>query len=286
MSTPEILLDSLLASFFSVICSSLVHAYKVTDMGPFQEFTLFPLLPTELRLKIWKMSILPRIVLRHQYDTQTNHRPAVLFTPCIPALLQVSQEARQIGLENYQVVKARHCNMLGNTTKRLGPIYFHPELDTLLCAVWDGQNLSPVCPDAFPQRILKQARDLAITELDFQEIIHGCAFTTALFNSDMDRTNRMNTTYNKLRRCYEKLETVSILYNFQETPRQGPWKLKFECFRDMMAGAPAGSTDLHHVARWMPHLTYLTDIELAYPDWKAPTVNQAVFQCTEAFAKK
>jgi hypothetical protein len=272
VSTLEILLDNLLVSCFCCYLSGLCS--QVTDRGPLQEFTLFPQLPAELRIKIWKISVLPRIVLRHQYDTERNHGPVVLFTPCIPALLHVSQEARQIGLENYQVVNARRCNMNGNTAKRLGPIYFHPELDILLCAVWDGQHLSPVVPEAFPQRILKQARHLAVTQSDFQEIISG-----------MDRTDRMNTIYNKLRRCYEKLETVSFLYNFRETLHQGPWKLKFECVRDMMAQTPTVSTSGYKVyMRWLTF--HLKDIELAYPDWKVPRLKQMVIQCTEAFAKK
>jgi len=172
------------------------------------------------------------------------------------------------------VVNARRCNLDGNTNKRLGPIYFHPELDTLLCAVWDGQRLSPVGSKALPQRILKQARHLVITELGFQEIIvDSRALPT--------KTERINLTYNILRQYYEKLETVSILYNCPEVPDQGPWKLKLECFRDLMA--PAGSTYTRNVARWKSHLK---EIELAYPDWKAPTLKQIGVQCTKAFAKK
>jgi hypothetical protein len=194
----------------------------VTDRGPLQEFTLFPQLPTELRIKIWKMSILPRIVLRHQRDTQTNHRSAVLFTPCIPPLLQASQEARQIGLENYQVVNARRWNLDGNTNKRLGPIYFHPELDTLLCAVWDGQRLSPVGSKALPQRILKQARHLVITELGFQEII----VDSRTLPTKTERIN-LTYTYDNITRSWRRSQFSTIV---QRYPTRVPGSLSSNAF--------------------------------------------------------
>jgi hypothetical protein len=102
------------------------------------------------------MAMLPRIVFRNVYSANNEHNPAVVHTPCIPVLLQVSHESRQIALENYELVRARNSN----PSALPGPMYFNSKLDTLICAEWDGTYLSFTDHERFPKRILKQAREV------------------------------------------------------------------------------------------------------------------------------
>jgi hypothetical protein len=71
------------------------------EVEPCDEFTYFPLLPCEIRLKIWKLSITPRL----------------LPSPPAPGLL-VSHEARDIYLKAHSPCFSRHLG------KRRNPISF------------------------------------------------------------------------------------------------------------------------------------------------------------------
>ncbi|KAK0742569.1 hypothetical protein B0T21DRAFT_252561, partial [Apiosordaria backusii] len=71
-------------------------------------FPLFPLLPAELRLKIWHFSFLPRTVVLHTRRTHyadDNHReqPKWQSHSFNPAALSVSIEARYAALKHYNV---------------------------------------------------------------------------------------------------------------------------------------------------------------------------------------
>lgn len=87
-------------------------------------FTFLPFhrLPVELRLKIWRQAIEPRVV---HIEWSRRHRHCV--SGDIPAILQVSREARIEGLKTY---RPRF-----NTWKSASPVYFNFELDTA-CFVW------------------------------------------------------------------------------------------------------------------------------------------------------
>jgi hypothetical protein len=144
------------------------------DIKNLREFTLFPQLPTELRIKIWNVAILPRIVFMSKYNTSRGQpdRTSPLYTPCIPSLLQVSREARQIGLENYK----RSQGLSSNLQMQIGPIYFNLKLDTLLCACWDGTSLRSIEPN-FLKKVLSQARQLCLHVGD----VIGVFFPQVLF---------------------------------------------------------------------------------------------------------
>ncbi|KAL2069093.1 hypothetical protein VTL71DRAFT_15431 [Oculimacula yallundae] len=81
-------------------------------------FTPFPRLPIELRLKIWRLSITPRIV---QISWSRPKRQCL--SPDIPTLLQVSREARSEGQKIYKRVF--------NTSNSAAPVYVAFDLDTV-----------------------------------------------------------------------------------------------------------------------------------------------------------
>ena len=72
------------------------------DVGPCDEFTYFPLLPCEIRLKIWKLS---------------SETPRLLPSPPAPGLL-VSHEARDVYLKANSPCFSRHLG------KRRNPVSF------------------------------------------------------------------------------------------------------------------------------------------------------------------
>jgi hypothetical protein len=73
------------------------------------KFTLFPKLPIELRLKIWKESHEPRIIeLRFTRNWKMCRYDFII--PKFPAVLHVNKEARLESLKYYKLsFKHRHC---------------------------------------------------------------------------------------------------------------------------------------------------------------------------------
>src|SRR5436190_18405372 len=86
--------------------------------SPLKSFTLFPKLPIELRLKIWRDSIQPRMV-KVRYDKA--HKRCTSFA--IPAILHASRESRYVGLKTYQL-----CFGLENGG---GGLYFNYDIDAV-----------------------------------------------------------------------------------------------------------------------------------------------------------
>ncbi|EGS23838.1 uncharacterized protein CTHT_0005450 [Thermochaetoides thermophila DSM 1495] len=76
-----------------------------------QTFHLFPLLPPELRLKIWECLIQPRIVAAACFDSRFEAQRRVQLTcrprrPAVPVLLHVCRESRELALKHYQLAFA------------------------------------------------------------------------------------------------------------------------------------------------------------------------------------
>ncbi|KAK1761425.1 hypothetical protein QBC47DRAFT_28583 [Echria macrotheca] len=75
------------------------------------EFTLFPSLPAELRLKIWEELLTPRVILITCLDSrflptkraQLSHRPSL---PPVPILLHICRESRALALRHYELTFA------------------------------------------------------------------------------------------------------------------------------------------------------------------------------------
>ena len=108
-------------------------------------FTLFTFLPTEIRLKIWQHSFLPRRVdlARHSSQPALDKQSG--------ALLLVNREANQVFLETYAL-----CFLDGG----LDGIYFNYALDTLCLTMeflrplvdeYPGQMAKVQCLEILPQ---------------------------------------------------------------------------------------------------------------------------------------
>lgn len=85
------------------------------------EFTLFPSLPYELRLKIWEHLLTPRIIIATCFDaSEVPPKRAQLALrrrlPPVPVLLHISHETRQLALRHYELA----------FSWRVPPMYAHP----------------------------------------------------------------------------------------------------------------------------------------------------------------
>jgi hypothetical protein len=70
------------------------------------EFTSFPRLPPELRLKIWKLAIPNQRVVQLQGDGLSDNLPLGVLTlrEDVPAMISVSREARSVALKFYTMI--------------------------------------------------------------------------------------------------------------------------------------------------------------------------------------
>ncbi|KAK3290842.1 uncharacterized protein B0H64DRAFT_436250 [Chaetomium fimeti] len=100
-------------------------------------FPLFSRLPAELRMMIWEDSIEPRIVrvniLSHSssdFWSVTYKRTVSWRVTRIPTLLEVSVEARQVGLRQYEMLRCVYPVTVARG-KPMAIVYFHPRMDVL-----------------------------------------------------------------------------------------------------------------------------------------------------------
>jgi len=124
-------------------------------------FTLFPLLPLELRRKIWAHTFQPQIL---EYRLSTTHLPSFLPTqlgeprsynefsctkpPRVPIALHVCHESRSIALENYILSSGgteppKFLQDYPNLEPR--PIYFNPNIDVVGFENLHESMDSPAC---------------------------------------------------------------------------------------------------------------------------------------------
>ncbi|KAK4226010.1 hypothetical protein QBC38DRAFT_510695 [Podospora fimiseda] len=109
------------------------------DDQPLQEFHLFPLLPPELRLKIWNLSFLPRTIELHSRrihyadteDYRSGGSPKWKSNSSNPASLSVCIESRIAALEHYTVCLPLDSRLSdsGDTAGRV--VYFNLQHDTV-----------------------------------------------------------------------------------------------------------------------------------------------------------
>ena len=102
----------------------------MTRDGPPPTFTLFPNLPTELRIKIWQYSLLgPRII-------EAAYLPEPFFSfngAHPPPVFQACRESRDVALSVYKPLfeSAVGKDHIHNTIKTLPHIYINPTHDTI-----------------------------------------------------------------------------------------------------------------------------------------------------------
>jgi len=95
-------------------------------------FTLFSYLPTEIRLQIWRLSCIPRVVTV-TWDENANHYSVIATVQ--PPNLQVNSESR---------TEAKRIYAALFILQSMIPIYFAPDLDTLYVA--RNNSLGYSCP--------------------------------------------------------------------------------------------------------------------------------------------
>ncbi|KAF8854491.1 hypothetical protein BDZ45DRAFT_41649 [Acephala macrosclerotiorum] len=111
-------------------------------------FPLFTLLPFELRIKIWQMTIEPRIVVNTKKRIKT------------PAILHTCHEAREEGLRHYQLMRCAGTRP---------PIYISVE-DTLFFTTSPRMGSDVVLRLLKNTRALQEVRHLAISRALWERI--------------------------------------------------------------------------------------------------------------------
>jgi hypothetical protein len=97
--------------------SKFTHSYSSLDIASFScntianeerdTFTVFPLLPVELRIQIWKLAVIPRVVAQH-FIPPFNWDDAIdrpILTPLVPVMMMICKESREIALGIYEKVQ-------------------------------------------------------------------------------------------------------------------------------------------------------------------------------------
>ncbi|KAJ3573084.1 hypothetical protein NPX13_g4831 [Xylaria arbuscula] len=124
-------------------------------------FHPFPRLPAELRLQIWAMTVVPRIVdVNVEADTTPGPKrkfrdpplAKLLSSTPVPAILQACQESRYQGLYEQAFTEIPHAK---TTSRRY--IWLNLEIDMISIGSCEMDRLTPVAP--LIQR-LRIARDM------------------------------------------------------------------------------------------------------------------------------
>ncbi|KAI1464484.1 uncharacterized protein F4812DRAFT_156402 [Daldinia caldariorum] len=102
-----------------------------SDSPSLATFTLFPLLPPELRMKIWREAFQPRVVEIHpQRDADDSYaQPKWVSNSDNPAVTSVCFESRALALEHFTVLLPVYKPQLGIPVPRC--LYFSPASDML-----------------------------------------------------------------------------------------------------------------------------------------------------------
>ena len=116
----------------------IVEAEKPEAINLPPAFPLFGQLPFELRLKIWHLTIQPRIVHWNVAGAKRSH---VKIDRHPPVILQVCHESRREGLQIFNI-----------NSKATRPFFFNPRADTLL---WTRYPNCPRTVEENSERLLK-----------------------------------------------------------------------------------------------------------------------------------
>lgn len=128
------------------------------------QFTQFPSLPKELRLKVWKFGLTPRIVeicqkndpgYDEDLDTSNTGPPSDLYSPtALPVFLKVNQESRDIVL--------RSSLPSFPTSSNAQRIYYNPDVDTLYFPAWCFRHNIRIFEDVVSDEVKARIRKVAL----------------------------------------------------------------------------------------------------------------------------
>jgi hypothetical protein len=231
---------------------------------PLDKFSLFPLLPVELRIRIWKLAIFPRIVMSYSKNsTRVISKP--FFTPSYPVLMHTSVQAREIALEHFTVVNAEHPKpvqlrqallsrlLSGKFRNTSGPTVFNFELDTLLCLDWDGESITRSDPCQLPAEICRQVRHMSVSGESLIDTVFGDDFRHG-------RDSIEEALYKHIR-IFEKLETISIFGTAKPPPKHEPWRV------ELYEISPESRHAAREYSGFVWHLIF-RGIAVAHPEWR------------------
>ncbi|OBT74870.1 hypothetical protein VF21_06787 [Pseudogymnoascus sp. 05NY08] len=142
-------------------------------------FPAFPLLPTEIRLRIWTQSLLPRVLELHspqahyadQYSIAADHHsvqrpPAFQSRSYNPAALSVNVEARTVALAVYTVAlplaSEKHRDLALDGRRVL---YVSPDRDTVVLLGYEPAMKVTRLVSWFREQIRAQTHELGVSGL-------------------------------------------------------------------------------------------------------------------------
>jgi hypothetical protein len=173
----------------------------LTEPQALDKLTIFPRLPAELRIKIWKLSAFPRIVMQIMLDPafSIGENPEVdpLFTPCLPVLMHVNREARDVAGGLYEKIElAFHAGC----HQRKCPLYINYEHD-IICSFSHVHHSLCYMEFTFSQDIVRRLRDVILLANFVDNIQRGKDDSV---RSDLERAENM---YQFLKK-FEKVEIL------------------------------------------------------------------------------
>ncbi|KAJ8064014.1 hypothetical protein OCU04_007857 [Sclerotinia nivalis] len=195
-------------------------------------FSQFPALPTELRLKIWHLSIPPwrKLEVKLKIKSTFTRYPIVLgwfiarakigsteVNP-IPAILHVNREAREVGLTSYELASG--------SRDRVGPAYIDFERDLVKLTTGSPESL-PMILAGFQGAGEEKIRNLEFSVFDLNAFEWGyISFFSGLRalrlniwekHIDLDELSSMRDKVRASARRYPEWKVPEIWVSFRST---------------------------------------------------------------------
>lgn len=202
------------------------------DEIPTSEFTLFPMLPTEVRTKIWKhVCFIPRNVEVRSWNFGSRIAIPTLdineenpwqvwnyrSNTVPPAVLSVCVEARCVGLKHYQLDWGTHYAFRGFTFSTPATIYVNYDSDCIVMTQRFHSRDIEDCVD-FLERCFRKARFIAVNVKD-TGLRRECDYIRPFLHRAMD--NKANTPLEDIILFSQELSTnwPGKRINFERLPR-------------------------------------------------------------------
>jgi hypothetical protein len=138
-----------------------------SDSHQLATFHLFPTLPTEIRLKIWRHALPPRIIeirfrglpncVGNSYGSLEPH-----FTSRIPRPLHVCRESRTEALRHYELNFGLDTSSLMDTNRECAGIYVDFEKDILFFG--QAKSYSEWLWCAVPRQVIHKVQNMALRD--------------------------------------------------------------------------------------------------------------------------
>jgi hypothetical protein len=136
-----------------------------------ENFTLFPYLPTELRLAIWRKILPPPRLFNLEQECASLFRcqRSHYHHPHLPVTLRINRESRDETLRHYQIIYIENTGSLGTTKKK--PMLFGPRRDMVFLRSVDDFLFKMFAVNTqFRSKVpLEGVRELTISEVTWED---------------------------------------------------------------------------------------------------------------------